>query len=113
MVSKEHTLQTIERLALIGVPSSAGARRTGQERAPAAFRAAGLLERLRAKGLDVADLGDLPSVSFHPEPENPRRQNLALVVDVARQAADCVDQAISPAAECRWSWEVTVASPLG
>lgn len=80
---------------MIGVPSSAGARRTGQERAPAAFRAAGLLERLRAKGLDVADLGDLPSVSFHREPENPRQQNLALVVDVARQAADCVDQAIS------------------
>ena len=49
-------------VALIGVPSSAGARRTGQEGAPAALRAAGLLERLRAKGLDVADLGDLPTV---------------------------------------------------
>jgi len=62
---------TMPSLALIGVPSSAGARRTGQERAPAAFRAAGLLERLRASGLDVADLGDLPSVSFRPDPEHP------------------------------------------
>ncbi len=41
------------KVSLIGVPSSAGARRTGQEGAPAAYRAAGLLEKLRAKGLDV------------------------------------------------------------
>ena len=61
------------RLALIGVPSSAGGRRTGQEGAPAAFRAAGLLERLRERGLDVADLGDLPPVSFRPDPEHPQR----------------------------------------
>ncbi len=81
------------RLSLIGVPSSAGARQTGQERAPAAFRSAGLLERLRAKGLDVADLGDLSPISFRPDPQHPRRQNAALVVDVARQAADRVDQA--------------------
>ncbi len=84
---------TEPRLAVIGVPSSAGARRTGQERAPAAFRAAGLLDRLRAKGLDVADLGDLPPVSFRPDPQHPRRQNATLVVDVARQVADRVDQA--------------------
>ena len=82
-------------LALIGVPSSAGGRRTGQEGAPAAFRAAGLLNRLRKKGLDVADLGDLPTVAFRPDPKNPRQQNLALVVDVARQVADVVDQALA------------------
>jgi arginase len=91
----DETPMPMGRLALIGVPSSAGARRTGQEGAPAAFRAAGLLERLRAKGLDVADLGDLPSVSFRPDPENPRQQNLDLVVDVARQAADRVDRALA------------------
>ena len=85
----------ISGLALIGVPSSAGARRTGQEGAPALFRAVGLLERLRAKGLDVADLGDLSSVSFRPDPENPRQQNVALVEDVARQTADRVDTAVA------------------
>ena len=83
------------RLALIGVPSSGGARRTGQERAPAAFRAAGLLERLRAKGLDVTDLGDLPTVLFRPDPEHPRQQNLDLVVDVARQTSDYIDRALA------------------
>jgi len=83
------------RLALIGVPSSAGARRTGQERAPAALRAAGLLERLRDAGLDVADLGDLPGVRFAPQPEHPRLQNLALVAAVAGQVADRVDRALT------------------
>jgi len=86
---------TIPRIAVLGVPSSAGGRRTGQEAAPAAFRAAGLLERLRAEGLDVADLGDLPSVSFRPDPEHPRQQNLALVAEVARQAADSIDQTLA------------------
>jgi len=55
-------------LELIGVPSSAGAHGPGQERGPAALRAAGLLERLRAGGLDVADAGDLACVTFTPDP---------------------------------------------
>ncbi len=83
------------RFALIGVPSSAGARRTGQEGAPAALRAAGLLEKLRATGLDVEDHGDLPTVTFHPDPEHPRQQNLALVVDLARQVSDRIDRALA------------------
>lgn len=84
-------------LAVIGVPSSAGGRRTGQEGAPAAFRAAGLLEGLRAIGFDVADLGDLPPVSFRPDPEHPRQQNVDLVLDVGRQVADRVDRALASA----------------
>ena len=95
MIFREETFIPRAGLALIGVPSSAGARQTGQERAPAALRAAGLLERLREKGLDVADLGDIPSVSYSPDPEHPRQQNLALVVDVAQQTADRVDQAFA------------------
>jgi arginase len=95
MPKDDETFIIKSHLALIGVPSSAGARQTGQEGAPAAFRAAGLLERLRATGLDVADLGDLPSFSFRPDLEDPRQQNLAAVMDVAGQAADRVDQALA------------------
>ena len=84
-----------KQIAIIGVPSSAGARLTGQERGPAAIRAADLLERLRARGLDVADHGDLPTVTFRPDPEHPRQQNLDLVIDVARQVADQVDRAVA------------------
>lgn len=83
------------KLALIGVPSSAGARRTGQEGAPAAYRAARLTERLRAKGLDVVDAGDPPAVSYRPDPDHPRQQNADLVARVARQTAERVDRALA------------------
>ena len=49
------------RLSVVGAPSSAGAYAPGQERAPTALRAAGLLERLRDVGIDVHDLGDTES----------------------------------------------------
>jgi arginase len=81
------------RVSVIGVPSSAGARRTGQEGAPAAYRAAGLLEKLRAKGLDVVDEGDSTPVSYRPDLRHPRQQNLDLVAEVARQTADRVERA--------------------
>lgn len=94
MVNNDESSPFNRKLALIGVPSSAGGRRTGQEKAPAALRAAGLLERLRAKDLDVEDQGDVPSVSYRPDPEHPRQQNAPLVVEVARRVADSVERAL-------------------
>jgi arginase family enzyme len=44
-------------LIIIGAPSSAGAYAPGQEKAPGALRAAGLLECLRAHGIQVDDRG--------------------------------------------------------
>jgi arginase len=84
----------MDRLAVIGVPSSAGARHTGQDRAPAAFRTAGLVERLETKGLMVSDLGDLPRVVFRPDTGNPKQQNLGLVREVAEQVAAQVNRAV-------------------
>jgi len=83
------------RLALIGVPSSAGGRRTGQDVGPSALRAAGLMERLRSSGLDIRDLGDLPPARFRPDPEHPKQQNLPLVLNVAGQVAELVDQGVA------------------
>jgi len=77
----------MNKIAVIGVPSSAGARRAGQECAPQSFRRAGLIESVRAGGLHVNDFGDLESISFRPDAENPREQNLLLVRDVAAQVA--------------------------
>ncbi|TMD43326.1 MAG: hypothetical protein E6I88_01855 [Chloroflexi bacterium] len=57
---------TGQTLGLLGVPSSAGAHGPGQEKAPSALRAAGLVEALRAGGLSVDDLGDLPLAAFGP-----------------------------------------------
>jgi arginase len=80
-------------LAIIGVPSSAGARRVGQEKAPGALRAAGLIDTLRQRGFDVVDRGNLPETKFRPDPGNPTRQNLALVARMARSVALEVDRA--------------------
>lgn len=84
----------MRKFAVIGVPSSAGARQVGQDRAPAAFRRAGLLEQLRTCGHDVLDFAELPRVVFRPDPWNPRRQNLEWVSLVCRQVADAVDRAL-------------------
>lgn len=84
---------TINKIAVIGVPSSAGARRTGQERAPQSFRSAGFIKRLRLGGLQVVDFGDLPQVRFRPDTQNPKQQNLALVTSVAGQLAEQVYRA--------------------
>ena len=76
---------------LIGVPTSAGAHHAGQDRAPAALRAAGLLERLRAAGIGVTDAGDLPGAVFAVDHLHPRARNLASVVRVAREVAHAVE----------------------
>ncbi len=83
------------KIALIGVPSSAGARKVGQEQGPGSLRAAGLPEILKASGYDVIDLGDLPQVTFSPDTSNPRSQNLPLVVDVVGRVSEAVESAIA------------------
>ncbi len=87
------------KLAVIGVPSSAGARQPGQERAPAAFRRAGLIERLSTPDLHVLDFGDLPLVSFRPDLAHPHQQNLPLVIEVSRRVADEVARAVQTGAK--------------
>jgi arginase len=68
-------------VAVIGVPSSAGAFANGQEQAPAALRAAGLIDRLRAGGADVDDTGDSPVWRWRPDRTRARAQNLDAVID--------------------------------
>ncbi len=81
-------------IALIGVPSSAGAHWPGQEKTPQFLRNAGLVARLESAGLAVIDYGDLPLLRFHPDPQHRHQQNLAAVVDVSRRVADRVDTAL-------------------
>ena len=52
----------MRKIGILGVPSSAAARQTGQEQAPHAFREASLIEHLRSAGLAVTDFGDLPEI---------------------------------------------------
>jgi arginase len=77
----------------IGAPSSAGAHHGGQELAPAALRAAGLLTRLRQAGVPVTDGGDLPVTAF--QVGEPPYRNLAAVTAVASALRDRVAQVLA------------------
>jgi arginase len=81
-------------LAVLGAPSGAGACGVGQEEAPAALRAAGLIEALGGVGFDVSDLGDSPVVPWRPDRARPRAQNLEAVVDVVRTTSTRVADAL-------------------
>jgi arginase len=78
------------RIALIGVPTSAGTHGPGQEKAPEALRRAGLVRRLEAAGVTVHDQGDLPLARYRAAATDPRQRNLEGVVAVAARVADQV-----------------------
>jgi arginase len=78
------------RVVVLGVASSAGTHHAGQERAPAALRAAGLVDRLRVGGIDVDDIGDVVHDVFVADEMASRARNLPAVVRVARTAADII-----------------------
>ena len=73
------------KIALIGAPSSAGARKVGQEQAPKALRDAGLIQSLETSGHAVEDLGDIQVVTFTPDTEQPKQQNLPRVIKALQQ----------------------------
>ena len=85
-------------VALLGVPSSAGAFAPGQEQAPGALRSAGLLPALAAAGLMATDLQDSEPWRWRPDREHPRAQNLERVADTARETATRVAGAIGEGA---------------
>ncbi len=69
-----------KKIALIGAPSSAAAFLGGSEKAPAALRAAGLVDRLQAAGYEVVDHGDCAVRHFAEDDENQRARNLKEIV---------------------------------
>jgi arginase len=81
------------RVAIIGVPSSAGAHHAGQDLAPAALRAHGFAERLAATSVEVEDRGDVAGAVFAVDHDEPSQRNLGAVLRVARAVADAVADA--------------------
>jgi len=69
-----------KKIALIGAPSSAAAFSLGSEKAPAALRAAGLVEKLQAAGYEVLDQGDCAPRLFAEDEEHRRARNLTEIV---------------------------------
>jgi arginase len=89
---------TSRRVVLFGVASSAGTHHAGQDQAPAALRAAGFLDRLRAEGVMVEDRGDLLHEVFVADDMASTARNLATVVRVARGVADAVADTLADGA---------------
>jgi arginase len=77
----------MRRVSVIGVPDSAGSYAAGQDQAPAALRAAGLIEALAAAGLDVHDDGNLPEQIWTPDRSQPYAQNAGRVVTGLQELA--------------------------
>ena len=82
-------------LGLIGVPTSAGAFAPGQEQAPRALRDAGLVESLHQAGILVRDHDDRPAWRWRPDRDHRRAQNLDNVVEIVRDTARRVAEAVS------------------
>ena len=87
-----------KKIALIGAPTSAAALQGGHERAPAALRAAGLIERLQAVGYEVADLGDCAPQLYQPDDEHPRARNLPAILAALNDLKPRVEQAVKSGA---------------
>jgi arginase len=85
----------LPRLTVVGAPSSAGAYAPGQEKAPTALRAAGLLDLLSAAGITVDDRGDVPGFRWHADKANPRAMNAGAAAAVAKATAQQVASAIA------------------
>lgn len=74
-------------ISIVGVPSSAASYAAGQDLAPAALRAAGLVKKLTDSGLDTRDDGDLPHQPWHPDRDRPLAQNAGQATESLRQLA--------------------------
>jgi arginase len=85
----------LNRLVIVGAPSSAGAYAPGQEKAPSALRAAGLLEFLSATGITVDDYGDVAGFRWRADKTNPRAMNAEAASAVAKAVAQHVASALA------------------
>jgi len=84
----------VNKIVIIGAPTSAGASVAGSEKAPEHLRAAGLATGLREAGFEVTDLGDSAIIPFQSDDENPRARNLRSVVRSTESLRPLVEQAI-------------------
>jgi arginase len=82
------------KIAVFGVPTSAGARASGLERAPFALREAGLLRDLRARGARVVNLSDLSQFPYRADPGHATARNTEVVACALRAAADEMTRAL-------------------
>ncbi|HET7291432.1 MAG TPA: arginase family protein [Vicinamibacteria bacterium] len=81
------------KMAVFGVPSAAGARGPGVERAAFALREAGLLTAL-ARHARVVNLSDLSLFPWRDDPGHPKARNAPIAACAARAAGDEMARAL-------------------
>jgi arginase len=86
------------KIAIIGAPTSAAVLKPGHELAPAALRAAGIVERLRAAGFEVTDMGDCKTQLSQPDDEHPRARNIPPLVAALNELRPHVEVAVKSGA---------------
>jgi arginase len=91
------TRQT-KNVVLLGSATSAAALRAGLERAPAALRVAGIADRLKNVGFQVADQGDTASYTSQADDEHPRARNVAAVLKLLNDLRPRVEVAVKTGA---------------
>src|SRR6476659_3292012 len=87
-------------IAVVGVPTALGGelpggRHHGMAEAPAEWRRRGLLERLRASGLDLRDDGDLAIEPPFQADSDPKAKNQALITRFLPREAAMVGAAVA------------------
>ncbi len=85
-------------IVLLGSATSAAALRPGLERAPAALRAAGIADRLKSAGFQVADHGDTATYVFQPDDEHPRARNVSAILKSLNDLRPRVELAVKSGA---------------
>ncbi len=91
------TRQT-KNIVLLGSATSAAALRAGHERAPAALRAAGIADRLKAAGFSVTDHGDTATYVSQPDDEHPRARNVSAILKSLNDLRPRVEVAVKSGA---------------
>ena len=91
-------VRQVNKIVLLGAPTSAAAMSLGHEGAPTALRAAGLAQRLSSIGYTVTDMGDDPARHFEPDEESPRARNLPRILAAVETLKPRVELAVKSAA---------------
>jgi arginase len=82
------------KVAVFGVPTSAGSQASGLENGPFVLREAGLLQALKAAGATVVNLSDLSLFPYRDDPEHPKARNVSGVACAVRAAGDETTRAL-------------------
>lgn len=81
--------------SVIGAPSSAGAYGPGQEKAPDALRAAGLIRLLQLENLEVVDRGNIPGFRWQVDKNDIRAMNVKQAMRVAKDLSPVVKRSLA------------------